>query len=324
VSHDVLKNHTPEPSVVAIGVFDGVHRGHQMLISKLVEAARVRNIRSVVVTFDPHPATVLAPHAAPQLIETVRQRCEHLRYLGVDEVLVLPFDVTASQEEAVDFVDRVLVNLLRSAHVVIGEDFRFGRERFGDVRRLTQWGGERGFSVESVSLVGDGERFSSTAVRAALSRGDIAEAERILGHAVVLEGSVIHGDARGGAELGFPTANLELASTQIIPGTGIYAGASCLPSGEWMASAISVGTRPQFYDGGELLVEVFVVNFSGNLYGEELRTVFLERLRGEMTFPSVDELVEQMSRDVGQATLIFEEFSPSEETLLAFPFGQRR
>ncbi len=302
------------PSVVAMGVFDGLHRGHQAVIAQLVELAQSYQALATVVTFDPSPAMVLAPDKAPRLLVTLDQRLEGLAVLGVEQVRVLSFDEALAKVSAREFIDRVLVLELMARCVVVGEDFHFGHNREGTVELLREVGAERGFDVVAAPLAGDTERWSSTSVRHALERGDVEEANRVLGHAFMLRGSVVHGDARG-EELGYPTANLAVSSVQALPREGVYAGAAYLDDGWWPA-AISVGTRPQFYQSGELLVEVYVVGFSGNLYGFNLDVAFLAHLRDQRTFSSVRKLTAQIERDVTETQRLFGELSNHEDQLL--------
>jgi riboflavin kinase/FMN adenylyltransferase len=302
------------PSVVAMGVFDGLHRGHQAVIAQLVELADTYDAVATVVTFDPSPAMVLDPEKAPRLIGTLEQRLEGLGALGVEQVRVLAFDEDLSKVSATDFIDRVLVLELSARCVVVGEDFHFGHDREGTVEVLRDVGAERGFDVVTAPLHGDPQRWSSTSVRAALADGDVVGASTILGHPFTLRGSVVHGDARGEG-LGFPTANLAVAPDQALPSEGVYAGAAYLEEAWWPA-AISVGTRPQFYDHGELLVEVYVVDYTGTLYGFNLDVVFLARLRDQRTFASVKKLTAQIERDVQETRRIFSEQSSPESRLL--------
>jgi riboflavin kinase / FMN adenylyltransferase len=310
-----LERLAPGASAVAIGVFDGLHLGHQRVIAELLDVARRDGVTSTVVTFDPHPAGLLDPEHAPRLLATLDQRLEGLAALGVDQVRVVTFDEALSLESASSFIDRVLVGELRASSVIVGEDFRFGHGRAGDPALLADRGAQLGFSVIAAPLYGDEERWSSTAVRRMLASGDLAGAATMLGRPFVLRGAVEHGDARG-AELGFPTANVATAPDQQLPGVGIYAGAVRLAPGEWWPGAISVGTRPQFYERGELLVEVHLVDLRRDLYGATLDVAFLERLRDEATFVGVNELVAQISRDVTKTVGIFEKFSPDASVLL--------
>ncbi|HVA54054.1 MAG TPA: bifunctional riboflavin kinase/FAD synthetase [Acidimicrobiales bacterium] len=303
-----------EPSVVTIGVFDGLHRGHQAVIAQVIELAREYDARSTVVTFDPTPAMVLAPTKAPRLLATLEQRLDGLEALGVDQVRLITFNETLKSETARHFVERVVVGELRARWVVVGEDFHFGHNREGTVATLGDVGSTLGFDVAPAPLFGDGQRWSSTAVRVALENGDLASAEAVLGHHFTLRGVVAHGDARGDT-LGYPTANLTLAPQQALPAEGVYAGATRLADG-WSGAAISVGTRQQFYDDGELLVEVHVPGFEGDLYDRQLEVVFLARLRDQLTFASVDELVARIEGDVVETLEIFEKFSLDDAQLL--------
>ena len=303
-----------EPSVVAIGVFDGLHLGHQAVLAQLVELARQFDATPTVVTFDPSPASVLAPDRAPRQLATIDQRLEGLDTLGVRQVRVLTFSQELASESARDFIERVLVQDLHARCVLVGEDFHFGHNREGTLSLLREVGAVSGFDVVAAPTHGDGERWSSSAVRRALESGDLAEARRVLGRPFVLHGVVEHGDNRGEA-LGFPTANVRVAKEQALPAEGVYAGATFL-EGVWWAAAISIGTRPQFYEDGALLVEVHVVGFAGQLYGLTLDVVFLARLRDQTTFDSVDELIAQIGQDVEKSQQIFDAESLDEAILL--------
>jgi riboflavin kinase/FMN adenylyltransferase len=303
-----------EPSVVAIGVFDGLHLGHQAVLAQLVELADQYDATPTVVTFDPSPATVLAPDRAPRQLATIEQRLDGLDALGVRQVRVLTFSKELASESARDFIERVLVHDLRTRCVIVGEDFHFGHNREGNLAFLRDTGAASGFDVVAAPTHGDGTRWSSSAVRRALESGDVVEAKRVLGRPFVLHGVVEHGDNRGEA-LGFPTANLSVAKEQALPAEGVYAGATFL-DGNWWAAAISIGTRPQFYDDGALLVEVHVVGFDGQLYGRALDVVFLSHLRDQTTFASVDELIAQIGQDVAKSQQIFDAESLDEAILL--------
>jgi riboflavin kinase/FMN adenylyltransferase len=303
-----------EPSVVAIGVFDGLHRGHQAVLAQLLELATQYGAVATVVTFDPSPASVLAPDRAPRQLGTIEQRLEGLEALGVAQVRVLTFSQELARESARDFIERVLVRDLRARCVIVGEDFHFGHNREGTLDLLREVGAASGFDVVAAPTHGDGTRWSSSAVRRALESGDVIEARRVLGRPFMLHGVVEHGDNRGEA-LGFPTANLSVAKEQALPAEGVYAGATSL-EGAWWPAAISIGTRPQFYDDGALLVEVHVVGFAGQLYGRALDVVFLEPLRDQTTFDSVEQLIAQIGRDVEKTQQIFDGESLDEAVLL--------
>jgi riboflavin kinase/FMN adenylyltransferase len=295
------------PCVVALGVFDGLHRGHQAVIELVVSLAKTHDALSAVVTFDPSPAMVLAPTKAPRLLATVEQRLEGLAALGVDQVRVLTFTKELASESAEDFIDRVLVDELQARCVVVGEDFHFGHDRQGTVAMLRERGPAKGFEVVAAPLFGDGERWSSTSVRRALEKGDLEGAARVLGRPFALRGVVEHGDQRG-ETLGFPTANLKLSPTQELPADGVYAGAARVDA-QWWPAAISLGTRPQFYEDGDLLVEVHLVGFEGDLYGQTMDVVFLQRLRDQETFADLEKLIAQIGRDVAKTREIFDGLS---------------
>lgn len=303
-------------SVVAIGVFDGLHRGHQAVIDVVLglSGQRVDAAIPTVITFDPHPAVVLAPESAPRLLGTLAQRLEGFEALGIEQVRVLTFDRRLADESAPDFIRRVLVGELHARDVVVGEDFRFGHDRVGDVDLLRVEGPRYGFEVHPAPTFGK-PRWSSSSVRAALLAGDVASANETLGHAFVLRGRVEHGAARG-AELGFATANLATGSRQLVPLEGVYAGAARTPDGTWWPAAISIGTRAQFYDEGPLLVEVHLPGLDADLYGASLDVAFSQRLRTQQVFTDVASLVEQIERDVAQTLDIFKKFLPNDSTLL--------
>jgi riboflavin kinase/FMN adenylyltransferase len=297
---------TQRGSVVAIGVFDGVHRGHQAVLRHVVKLAHERDLDAIVVTFDPTPAEVLAPERAPKMLATVDDRIREFEALGIDEVRIVHFSEEASREEAEAFVDRVVVAGCDGRIVVVGEDFHFGQNRKGNVERLRGWGEARGFTVSPVVLVGDESQFSSTRVRAYVAGGEVAEARNVLGRPFgYRDVEVVHGDARGGAELGYPTANIDPSTRLIRPALGIYAGFADLADGSRYAAAISVGKRPQFYEDGSLLIEAFLCGFSGDLYGQSLSLSFLDFLRGELKFETVEDLVDQMHRDVKKTEEVF-------------------
>jgi riboflavin kinase/FMN adenylyltransferase len=302
-------------SVVAIGVFDGLHLGHQRVLADVRALADANEMLATVVTFDPHPALVLAPDSAPLQLGTLEQRLEGFAALGIDQVRILRFTTEQAAETARSFVARVLVGQLWVHDVVVGEDFHFGHDREGNVALLRNEGEVLGFSVHPAPIYGANQRWSSTAVRNALGSGDLLSANALLGRAFTLRGSVVHGDKRGG-ELGFRTANLALDVRQQLPELGIYAGAARTAPHTWWPAAISVGTRPQFYDDGAVLVEVHLPGFDEDLYNTTLDVAFISRLRGEKTFASTEELVEQIDRDVQETLEIYKSFLPESSALL--------
>jgi riboflavin kinase/FMN adenylyltransferase len=292
-------------SAVTIGAYDGVHVGHRHLIAALRAMAAERHLDSVVVTFDRHPATVVRPESAPLLLTDLDQKLELLAATGVDRTVVVPFDAARANETAEDFVTEVLVGALGSRLVVVGEDFHFGHGRKGNVALLTEMGARYGFDVVGLGLEQDttGDAVSSTRIRRLLAAGDVGAASHLLGRYHQVRGVVVPGDGRGGPELGYPTANLDIADTVLLPGEGIYACWYERPDGSVHPSAASLGHRPTFYrrQDGPPLLEAFLLDFEGDLYGEEARVSFVERLRDDRQFSHVDDLIAQMGQDVEAA-----------------------
>lgn len=295
----------PEGTALAIGFFDGVHLGHRVVIGEARRIAAELGAKSAVVTFDQHPASVVRPESAPMLLTDLDQRLELLAETGIDYAVVVHFDIERSSETAEEFVVRELVDCLSARAVVVGADFHFGKGRQGDVALLQRMGREHGFEVSGIELVASGARgarsISSTATRAALAEGDIDTANRMLGRPHEVRGVVDAGDQRG-RELGFPTANVAVPDGILLPADGIYAGWYVRPDGTEHATAISLGRRPTFYEEQPCsLLEAHLLDFSGDLYGEEARVRIVARLRGEERFETVGELVDQIGRDVEDA-----------------------
>jgi riboflavin kinase / FMN adenylyltransferase len=298
----------PEGTVVTIGAYDGVHLGHRSVIRLVRQRAAERGLRSAVVTFDRHPASVVRPESAPRLLTDLEQKLELLAATGIDYCLVIAFDEARRQESAEDFVKEVLVDCLNAADVVVGEDFHFGHRRAGNVPLLRRLGAELGFEVDGIELVGTENGsggghapVSSTRIRRALVERDLALANSLLGRDYEVRGVVALGDKRG-RELGFPTANVSVPGDILLPADGIYAGWFERPDGSVHASAISLGRRPTFYVEAHVsLLEAHLLDFDGDLYGEHVKVRFVARLRDQVRFDSVDALVEQIGRDVDQA-----------------------
>jgi len=289
----------PAPSVVSIGFFDGVHRGHQSIIRRAVRQAQDTGVRSVVVTFDRHPMEVVNPGSQPKLLMTLPRRAQTLASLGVELVVVLPFDDTLRHAPPEEFVDTVLVGPLRAQGVVVGSNFRYGHKAAGDVAALADTGPGKGFSAEGVTLLElDGLVISSTEIRAAVDDGDVEAAARMLGRPHVVDGIVVRGDQRG-AGLGFPTANLQVDPRVAIPSPGVYAGRFWVGE-ESFAAVSSVGSNPTF-SGTELRVEAHLLDRSADLYGVAAALDFRHRLRGQETYARVEDLVAQMHRDADEA-----------------------
>lgn len=273
----------PRDRHVAIGVFDGVHKGHRAVIDDA----------DTVLTFDPHPLTVIHPEAAPKLIMPFEVKRDVIDGLGVHELVVIPFDEEFMRIEAEEFVSEILLGRLGAKKVSVGENFRFGAKARGDPEMLAR---HDEFETRIVPLVEvDGETVSSTRVRALIAAGEVDAAMRCLGAPFMVEGKVIEGDRRG-RELGFPTANLVPDDRLVVPGHGVYAA---FANGH--PAAVNVGVRPTFETGRGLLIESFLVDYDGDLYGQNLRVAFVSRLRGERRFPSVEDLIAQMHRDVAEA-----------------------
>jgi riboflavin kinase/FMN adenylyltransferase len=288
-------------AVVTIGVYDGVHLGHLAVLRLVRELADARGLSSVCVTFDRHPAEVVRPETAPKLLTSPEQKLELLAASGyLDACVVLRFDTERSQETAEDFVREVLVQGARARLVVVGSDFHFGRARGGDVGLLQRMGAELGFEVIGVGLEADegGTVYSSTGIRELLAVGDVAGAAALLGRPHEVRGRVVDGDHRG-RDLGFPTANVAVPARGCIPADGIYAGTFRAADGRERPAAISLGRRPTFYQQAEVsLLEAYVLDFDGDLYGQDAKVRFVARLRGEERFETVEALVEQIGRDV--------------------------
>jgi riboflavin kinase/FMN adenylyltransferase len=293
-----------EGSAVAIGVFDGVHLGHQHVLAEARRLAAERRALSAVVTFDGHPAAVVRPESAPRLLTDLDQRLELLAGLGMDLTYVVSFDEARSKESAEDFVETVLVSCLAAKAVVVGADFHFGHQRRGNVELLRRVGRTAGFEVDGIELLASKEEgataVSSTAIRAALTAGDLASANRMLGRPHEVRGVVTEGDRRG-RELGYPTANLAVPGDICLPADGIYAGWYLRPDGARRPCAINLGRRPTFYDHADAsLLEAHLLDFEGDLYGERAKVRFVARLRDEVKFDSVDALLRQMALDVDE------------------------
>jgi riboflavin kinase/FMN adenylyltransferase len=282
--------------VATIGVFDGVHRGHQVIINRAVSRAADAGVPSVLVTFDPHPSEVVRPGSHPAILTGPNRKAELVAALGVDAMCVLPFTPEFSRLAPETFVHTVLVESLHSVGVVVGHNFRFGHRAAGDVTLLARLGEEFGFAAEQVPLLLDGEsRFSSTAIRACIAGGDIAGATRGLGREHRVEGIVVRGDGRG-REIGYPTANVAAIPHAAVPADGVYAGYLVLATGR-VPAAVSIGTNPTF-NGRERRLEAFALDFDADIYGDYVGVDFVSRLRPTERFSEVAELVEAIDADV--------------------------
>jgi riboflavin kinase/FMN adenylyltransferase len=301
-------------SVVTIGSYDGVHRGHQLLIRRTVERARELGVPAVVVTFDPHPSEVVRPGSHPPLLAPHHRRAELMGRLGVDAVLALPFTRPFSQLSPAEFVVKVLVDKLHARTVVEGPNFRFGHRAAGNVDTLAELGATYDYDVIVVDLyergeAGGGEPFSSSLTRRLIAEGDVRGAAEVLGRPHRVEGVVVRGAQRG-RELGFPTANVETLPHTAVPADGVYAG--WLHVGEEaMPAAVSVGTNPQF-DGVDRTVEAYALDRTGlDLYGLHVAVAFHSRLRGQETFPGLDALVRRIGEDVARCRALLAGADPA-------------
>ncbi|MFK4071847.1 bifunctional riboflavin kinase/FAD synthetase [Streptomyces sp. NPDC029674] len=296
-------------SVVTIGSYDGVHRGHQLIIGRAVEHARELGVPAVVVTFDPHPSEVVRPGSHPPLLAPHHRRAELMAELGVDALLILPFTTEFSKLSPADFVVKVLVDKLHARVVVEGPNFRFGHKAAGNVDLLAELGQTYDYEVDVIDLyvsgeAGGGEPFSSTLTRRLIAEGDVTGAAEILGRPHRVEGVVVRGAQRG-RELGFPTANVETLPHTAIPADGVYAGWLHV-DGEAMPAAISVGTNPQF-DGRERTVEAYAIDRVGlDLYGLHVAVEFLAFVRGQAKFDSIDSLLVAIADDVKRCRALIE------------------
>jgi riboflavin kinase / FMN adenylyltransferase len=283
-------------SVVTIGVFDGMHRGHVQMVDHAVRKAREMGVPSVLMTFDPHPSEVVRPGSHPAQLTTLRRRAELVEQLGVEVFLVLPFTLELSRMPADEFVHTVLVERLHVAEVVVGDNFTFGHKAAGDIELLRALGRRFGFTAEGVGLLTQGDlTFSSTYIRSCIDAGDVAAASTALGRPHRVEGIVVRGNQRG-RSLGYPTANLSTARYAAIPADGVYACRFAHRCRE-LAAAVSIGTNPTF-SGRERRVEAFVLDLDEDFYGERVALDFVERLRGMCRFDTPEELVTQIDDDV--------------------------
>lgn len=297
--------------VVTIGMFDGVHRGHQAIIGRAVARAGELDLPSVVVTFDPHPSEVVRPGSHPADLTSPTYKAELVARLGASVLCVLPFTREFSRLSPAEFIHEVLVAGLHAAEVVVGEDFRFGHKAAGDVTTLAAAGRSWGFAAEGVPLLLDhGSRFSSTALRACVAAGDLECVRRGLGRDHRVEGVVVRGDGRG-RELGYPTANVEPRAHAAVPADGVYAGWLVRGGGTRTAAAVSVGTNPTFA-GRERRVEAFVLDFTGDLYGEHVGVDFAHRLRPTLAFSDAAALVAQIDTDVAGVRALLQAGSPED------------
>lgn len=293
-----------DASIVTIGNFDGVHRGHAEIFAHLKKQSSDRDLPSVVVTFQPHPLKVLAPETAPSMITTFDQKAALIEGFGIDYLVVVPFTKEFSRLSARDFVVDLLCSSLGMKHIIIGHDYAFGRNREGTFQTLEQLGEKHGFTLEDLPPIGEeGAVFSSSLVRSAVVDGDMGAAARILGRYYQISGTVVHG-REVGHSLGFPTANIA-TQNELLPPDGVYA-VMVLVDGVCVKGACNIGCNPTF-NGTTRSVEVFLLDYSGDLYGHEISVLFVLKLRSEQKFSAIDELKNAISRDVATTRAVLEQ-----------------
>lgn len=292
------------PTVLTLGVFDGLHLGHQLIMKTVTERAKAIGAVPTVITFDPHPRAVLHPESAPPLLQTFDQKIEAFGVLGIEQTIVVRFTPEFSSIRAAEFLSDVVKDRLQAQEVYLGKGFAFGHNREGNIDLLKRLGTELGFVAGEVSEVKlRGRRVSSSKIRELLARGNVNLARRMLGRPYGVEGRVERGDQRG-HKLGFPTANLR-PQNRVIPKNGVYVTGTLI-DGHWRRSVTNIGLRPTFVEATEPSVETYVMNWDGDLYGDVIRVRFLYRLRDERKFSSIDELKTQIDRDVARANSYFE------------------
>lgn len=296
---------TIDASVLTTGAFDGVHLGHQTVITEVKRRAAAQGVKSVVVTFDVHPAVVVRPESAPKILTRLPRKLELLESLGVDVVYVIEFDEARASTSAEDFVSDVFVDRLNAREILVGSDFNFGKGREGTVDFLAERGRHYGFSVEGLDLIRASddatEPVSSTAIRRALIGGEVETAAEMLGRPFEIHGTVTQGDQRG-RTIGFPTANVILPNDMARPANGVYACWYTTPAGDVYPAAVNVGVRPTFYESADAAVlEAHLLGFEGNLYDQVARVQFMQFLRSERRFNGIDELKKQLDLDIVEA-----------------------
>ncbi|MEO6655451.1 MAG: bifunctional riboflavin kinase/FAD synthetase [Pyrinomonadaceae bacterium] len=283
------------PTVLTLGVFDGLHLGHQRIMQTVVERSKAANAVPTAITFDPHPRAVLHPETAPPLLQTLDQRLANLEVLGIEQTIVIPFTREFADQPAEDFLSDIIHERLNAKEVYLGKGFAFGKDRGGNIELLRGLGEKLGFVSEEVEEVQlRGQRISSSAIRQLLSAGSVNLARRMLGRPYGVEGVIIRGNRRGHT-IGFPTANLR-PHNRVIPRFGVYATATLI-DGTWRKSITNIGVRPTFENGADPSIESYIFDFDGDLYGDVLRVRFLHRIRDEKKFNGIDELKAQIQRD---------------------------
>ncbi len=303
IFHGIENANIAKPTVLTLGVFDGLHLGHQRIMQTVVERSKATNAVATAITFDPHPRAVLHPDSAPPLLQTLDQRLANLEVLGIEQAIVVKFDRDFASQPAEDFLSTIVRERLHAREVYLGKGFAFGKDRGGNIELLRRLSGELGFIADEVDEVQlRGSRISSSAIRKLLNDGRVNLARRMLGRPYGVEGVIIRGNRRGHT-IGFPTANLK-PHNRVIPKYGVYATATLI-EGHWRRSITNIGVRPTFENDAEPSIETYVFDFDGDLYGDVLRVRFLHRIRDERKFSGIDELKGQIERDTQTARNYF-------------------
>ena len=303
IFHGTENANIVRPTVLTLGVFDGLHLGHQLIMQTVADRARAADAVPTAITFDPHPRAVLHPESAPPLLQTLDQRLANFDVLGIEQAIVIPFDREFAAQPAENFLRDIVHERLHAKEVYLGKGFAFGKGRGGNIDLLRKMSEELGFFADEVPEVQlRGKRISSSAIRKLLDTGRINLARRMLGRPYGVEGLIIRGDRRGHT-IGFPTANLH-PHNRVIPKYGVYATAT-LVGGAWRKSITNIGVRPTFEKDSEPSIETYIFDFDGDLYGDVLRVRFLHRIRDERKFSGVDELKAQIGRDTQRALNYF-------------------
>jgi len=303
IFHGTENANIARPTVLTLGVFDGLHLGHQRIMQTVVERAKTLNAVATAITFDPHPRSVLHPQSAPPLLQTLDQRLANFQVLGIGQAIVIPFDLEFAQTDAAEFLSDIVRDRLHAKEVYLGKGFEFGRDRGGNIELLRKVSNELGFFADEVDEVRlRGERISSSKIRHLLAEGRVNLVRRMLGRPYGVEGVIIRGNRRGHT-IGFPTANLK-PHNRVIPRFGVYATAT-LVDGTWRRSITNIGVRPTFENEAEPSIETYLFDFDADLYGDVLRVRFLHRLRDERKFNGIDELKAQIEKDSVRALNYF-------------------
>ena len=303
IFHGTENANIARPTVLTLGVFDGLHLGHQRIMQTVVERAKAVDAVATAITFDPHPRAVLHPESAPPLLQTLDQRLANLEVLGIGQAIVIPFTSEFASQPAENFLSEIIHDRLHAKEVYLGKGFAFGRDRGGNIELLRKMSGDLGFTADEVDEVQiRGQRISSSKIRKLLDEGLVNLARRMLGRPYGVEGVIIRGNRRGHT-IGFPTANLK-PHNRVIPRYGVYATATLI-DGKWRKSITNIGVRPTFESDSEPSIESYIFDFDGDLYGDVLRVRFLYRIRDERKFNGIDELKAQIEKDTRRARNYF-------------------